>query len=89
MPSSPVTTPHSTLPRRVTLTLQAIIAIGLVLELYDSSTAATINAFSHCCSTMLPDDFALYEDPIDARVSVRKKQPSDIYDFELQVPEIS
>jgi hypothetical protein len=32
----------------------------------------------------LPDDFELYEDPTDARVSVRKKQPSDIHDFELE-----
>jgi hypothetical protein len=32
----------------------------------------------------LPDDFELHEDPIDARVSVRKKQPSEIHDFELE-----
>ncbi len=32
----------------------------------------------------LPDDFELHEDPIDARVSIRKKKPSDIHDFELQ-----
>ena len=32
----------------------------------------------------LPDDFELYEDPTDARVSVRKKQPSSIHDFELE-----
>jgi len=32
----------------------------------------------------LPDDFELYEDPTDARVSVRKKQRSDIHDFELE-----
>jgi hypothetical protein len=31
----------------------------------------------------LPDDFELFEDPIDARVSVRKKKPSIIHDFEL------
>ena len=32
----------------------------------------------------LPDEFELHEDPIDARVSIRKKKPSHIHDFELQ-----
>ena len=32
----------------------------------------------------LPNDFELYEDPTDARVSVRKKQHSGIHDFELE-----
>ncbi len=32
----------------------------------------------------LPDDFELFESPIDARVSIRKRIPSDIYDNELQ-----
>lgn len=32
----------------------------------------------------LPDDFELFESPVDARVSIRKKVPSDIYDNELQ-----
>ena len=32
----------------------------------------------------LPDDFELYEDPTDARVSVRKKQRSSIHDCELE-----
>lgn len=32
----------------------------------------------------LPDDFELFESPIDARVSIRKKVPSDICDNELQ-----
>lgn len=32
----------------------------------------------------LPDGFELYEDPIDARVIIRKKQPSDVHDFELE-----
>ena len=32
----------------------------------------------------LPDDFELFESPIDARVSIRKRVPSDIFDNELQ-----
>ena len=32
---------------------------------------------------VLPEDFELYEAPMDARVSIRKKLPSDILDNEL------
>ena len=32
---------------------------------------------------VLPDDFELYEDPTVGRVSIRKKAPSDIHEFEL------
>ena len=33
---------------------------------------------------VLPDDFELFEDPTDARVSIRRKAPSDINEFELE-----
>jgi hypothetical protein len=32
----------------------------------------------------LPSDFELFESPIDSRVSIRKRIPSDIYENELQ-----
>jgi hypothetical protein len=32
----------------------------------------------------LPDGFELFESPIDARASIRKKSPSDIHDTEMQ-----
>jgi len=57
MPSSPTTSSFD-LPRRVTLTLQAIIALGFVLELYEQQWLNAVIVAAVLLLTVLPAMFA-------------------------------